>query len=84
MKYLGENWPKITKVGNTAKIGLDLDFSVASAYGDVAAEQLLNQALFMPIGFIMVSVYVTIMLGHLTCVENRVREVARVNFGIFP
>ena len=70
-------------VGNTAKIGLDLDFSVASAYGDVAAEQLLNQALFMPIGFIMVSVYVTIMLGHLTCVENRVREVVRVNFGIF-
>ena len=56
---------------------------MASAYGDVAAEQLLNQALFMPIGFIMVSVYVTIMLGHLTCVENRVREVARVNLGIF-
>ena len=80
---MGKNWPKITKVGNTAKIGLDLDFSVASAYGDVAAEQLLNQALFMPIGFIMVSVYVTIMLGHLTCVENRVREVARVNVGIF-
>ena len=56
---------------------------MASAYGDVAAEQLLNQALFMPIGFIMVSVYVTIMLGHLTCVENRVREVARVKCGIF-
>ena len=49
---------------------------MASAYGDVAAEQLLNQALFMPIGFIMVSAYVTVMLGHLTCVENRVREVA--------
>ena len=67
---------KIIIVGNTDIIGLDLDFSVASAYGDVAAEQLLNQALFMPIGFIMVSAYVTVMLGHLTCVENRVREVA--------
>ena len=73
----------MAKVGNTDIIGLDLDFSVASAYGDVAAEQLLNQALFMPIGFIMVSVYVTIMLGHLTCVENRVSEVARVDFRIF-
>ena len=28
--------------------GYELDFSVASAYGDVAGEQILNDAIFMP------------------------------------
>ena len=55
--------------------GYELDFSVASAYGDVAGEQILDDAIFMPVGFSLVCIYVVLMLGHLTCVENRVGTV---------
>ena len=37
-------------------------------------EQILNDMLFIPIGFAMVGMYVVLMLGHLTCVENRVSQ----------
>merc|ERR1712038_1417908 len=46
--------------------GYELDFSVASAYGDVAGEQILDDAIFMPVGFSLVCIYVVLMLGHLT------------------
>lgn len=42
-------------------------------FAEVARDQILNDALLMPVGFTIVGVYVVFMLGHFTCVENRVR-----------
>ena len=55
-------------------LGLKMFVNVASGYADAAGEQIMNDALYMPIGFTLVGIYVTLMLGRFTCVENRVNE----------
>ena len=45
--------------------------NVARSYSDVAGETIVNDAMMMPIGFGIVFVYVTIMLGKFTCTEQR-------------
>lgn len=45
--------------------------NVARAYSDVAGDTIVGDALLMPVGFLVVFVYVTIMLGKFTCTEQR-------------
>jgi len=45
--------------------------NVARGYSDIAGETIGNDAIMMPIGFMIVFVYVTIMLGKFTCLEQR-------------
>ena len=47
--------------------------AVARGYVDVASEELQGDTFLLPLGFVAVTIYVVFMLGHLTCVENRVR-----------
>lgn len=51
--------------------GLELFVNVARGYIDVAGEQIMNDALLMPVGFTLVGLYVMLMLGHFHCVETR-------------
>jgi len=51
--------------------GLETFVNVARAYGDVAGDTIVNDAVMMPIGFMIVFVYVTIMLGKFSCTEQR-------------
>lgn len=55
-------------------LGLKLFVNVQSGYADAAGEQIMDDALYMPIGFSIVGLYVTLMLGRFTCVENRVKN----------
>lgn len=47
--------------------------TVARGYADVAREEITGDAYLLPVGFMAVTTYAVVMLGHLTCVENRVR-----------
>ena len=51
--------------------GLESFVNTARSYGDVAGDTIMNDALMMPIGFGIVFVYVTIMLGKFSCTEQR-------------
>ena len=53
-------------------LGYSLFVTVARGYADVAREEITGDVWLLPVGFIVVSAYAVIMLGHLTCVENRV------------
>jgi len=55
--------------------GLPAGFSafvnVARGYSDIAGDTISSDAIMMPIGFMIVFVYVTLMLGRLNCVQQR-------------
>ena len=48
--------------------------AVARGYVDVASEELQGDTFLLPLGFVAVTIYAVFMLGHLTCVENRVNR----------
>ena len=48
--------------------------AVARGYVDVASEELQGDTFLLPLGFVAVTIYAVFMLGHLTCVENRVNK----------
>lgn len=39
---------------------------------DIAGETILNDAVLMPVGFMMVFVYIMVMLGKFDCINTRV------------
>lgn len=45
--------------------------NVARAYSDIAGDTITGDALLMPVGFCVVFVYVTVMLGKFSCLEQR-------------
>ena len=45
--------------------------NVARGYSDIATDTITDDAIMMPIGFIIVFVYVTFMLGRLDCLQQR-------------
>merc|ERR1711962_528350 len=45
--------------------------NVARGYSDIAGDTISSDAIMMPIGFLIVFVYVTLMLGRLNCVQQR-------------
>ena len=47
--------------------------NIGRGFDDIAAESILGDAFYMPIGFTIVFVYVMVMLGGFSCVETRVR-----------
>jgi predicted RND superfamily exporter protein len=51
--------------------GLESFVNVGRSYSDVAGETIVNDAIMMPIGFLIVFVYVVVMLGKFTCTEQR-------------
>ena len=51
--------------------GMETFVNVARGYSDVAGETIINDAMMMPIGFMIVFVYVVIMLGKFSCTEQR-------------
>ncbi len=53
--------------------GYSLYVAVARGYADVARDEITADSFLLPVGFMAVMAYATFMLGHLTCVENRVR-----------
>ena len=55
-------------------LGYNLYATVARGYVDTAKEQIVADIWLLPVGFLVVTAYGTLMLGHLTCVENRVRK----------
>ena len=51
--------------------GYNLYVTVARGYVDVAKESITADIWLLPVGFLVVTTYGILMLGHLTCVENR-------------
>jgi len=51
--------------------GLSSYINVARGYSDIATDTITDDAIMMPVGFIIVFVYVTFMLGKLDCVQQR-------------
>ena len=51
--------------------GVESYVNVARGYSDVAGDTIVGDAFMMPVGFLIVFVYVTIMLGKFTCTEQR-------------
>ena len=51
--------------------GLFSYINVARGYSDIATDTITDDAIMMPVGFIIVFVYVTFMLGKLDCVQQR-------------
>ena len=51
--------------------------NVARGYDDIAADAIISDAYFMPIGFTIVFIYVMIMLGRFNWVETRVSKMQR-------
>ena len=51
--------------------GTETFINVARGYSDIAGETIGNDAIMMPIGFMIVFVYVTVMLGKFSCLEQR-------------
>ena len=51
--------------------GLSSYINVARGYSDIATDTITDDAIMMPVGFIIVFVYVTFMLGRLDCVQQR-------------
>ena len=56
--------------------GLSFFVAVARGYADVASEQMQGDTFLLPLGFLGVTIYAVFMLGHLSCVENRVSYVS--------
>ena len=52
--------------------GFSLFVAVARGYADVAREEITGDSYLLPVGFMAVTTYAVLMLGHLTCIENRV------------
>ena len=55
-------------------LGHTLYVTVARGYVDVAKESIVADVWLLPVGFLVVTIYGTLMLGHLNCVENRVSK----------
>ena len=53
--------------------GFQFYVAVARGYVDVAVEEFQGDNFLLPLGFVAVIIYAIFMLGHLTCVENRVK-----------
>ena len=51
--------------------GTSMFINVARGYSDIATDTITDDAIMMPIGFIIVFVYVTFMLGRLDCLQQR-------------
>jgi len=51
--------------------GFSSYINVARGYSDIATDTITDDAIMMPVGFIIVFVYVTFMLGRLDCVQQR-------------
>lgn len=51
-----------------------VNINVARGYDDIAAVTIIGDAMMMPLGFMIVFVYVMIMLGRFNCVETRVNK----------
>jgi len=51
--------------------GFSAYVNVARGYSDIAGDTISSDAIMMPIGFMIVFVYVTLMLGRLNCVQQR-------------
>ena len=51
--------------------GLTSYINVARGYSDIAGDTIKSDALMMPVGFLIVFVYVTIMLGKFNCIQQR-------------
>ena len=49
-----------------------VNINVARGYDDIAAVTIIGDAMMMPLGFMIVFVYVMVMLGRFNCVETRV------------
>ena len=56
---------------DTLPAGLESFVNVGRSYSDVAGDTIVNDAIMMPIGFLIVFVYVVFMLGKFTCTEQR-------------
>ena len=51
--------------------GFSSYINVARGYSDIATDTITDDAIMMPIGFIISFVYVTLMLGKFDCKEQR-------------
>ena len=50
----------------------ELYILIARAADDLAGEYIVGDLILMPVGFLLVFIYVMIMLGKFNCVETRV------------
>ena len=60
--------------GNQNNIGLKSYVNVARSFNDIASETILSDTSMVVLGFSIVFIYVTFVLGKFDCTENRVSK----------